>query len=211
MKFITCLAWCLLVVGLQAREFKGRNGKVIEAEVVSKSPGKVVLRLAEGKEVEVPLSSLSEADQFYVAVWLSPEEKEKSLRAVKLDEVLAAQGYMPWSITMMEGQMVLAVTVDGQAMKLVIDHRNETPIMSKASVEAKGLKMKSVEGGGQVVGRVTPDLVGQGDKGIKNLEFLVADLPNLPPGIDGMIGGQTFVDHPARLDFVGKRLWVKVD
>lgn len=56
-----------------------------------------------------------------------------------------------------------------------------------------------------------PELVGNGDKGIKNLEFLVADLSNLPAGIDGLIGGQVFVDHPARLDFVAKLLWIKVE
>ena len=200
----------LLVLHADAREFKGQNGKVIEAEIVSKSPGKVVLKLKDDKEIEIPISSLSEADQLYVAVWESPEEKAKQLKAVKLDEALEAQGYVALPVTMEEGHLVVEAQMDDQEVNLMIDHRNENPVLSKVAVEAKGIKMKAVEGGGQVIGRCTPDLVGNGERGMKLVEFLVADMPNLPAGIDGMIGGKVFVDHSARLDFGNMKLWIKV-
>lgn len=207
----------LLVAGLlcgaaQGREFKGKNGKAIEAEVVSKSPGKVTLKLESGKEVEVPLGSLSEADQLYVAVWESPEDRTKRLKAVKLDEALEAQGFIPLTVALEEGQMFVTVDADGQRLKLLISHQNDQPVLRKASLDEKGLKLKPVEGGGQILGTCSPDLVGAGDgRGIKNIEFLVADLANMPAGVDGMIGGQVFVDHSARLDFLTKKLWLKVD
>jgi len=212
MKFL----WIAFVIGVLgpnagAREFKGRNGKEIQAEVISKSPGKVMLRLESGKEVEVPLSSLSEADQLYVAVWESPEAKEKRLKAVKLDEALRAQGYVPLGLSLEEGQLLVSVSGDGQPLKLLISHQNDQPILRKASLDDKGLKLKPVQGGGgQILGTWTPEVLGDGDRGIKNLEFLVADLSNLPEGVDGLIGGQVFVDHPTRMDFAAKQLWIKV-
>lgn len=213
MKSLLTLSLLLfLCLDAPGREFKGRNGKVIDAEVVSKSPGKVLLKLESGKEVEVPLSSLSEADQLYVAVWESPEERAKQLKAVKLNEALEAQGYIPLSLSLEEGQLYVTVSADSQSLKLLVSHQNDQPILRKASADEKGMKIKPVEGGGgQILGTCTPELVGNGDKGIKNLEFLVADLSNLPAGVDGLIGGQVFVDHPARLDFVAKQLWIKVD
>lgn len=210
MKACALAIFCLLVPGLEAREFKGKNGKVIEAEIVSKSPGKVVLRLDEGRELEIPLSSLSEADQLFVEVWVSPEQKAAQLRKVELNEALEAQGYLALPVSLVEGRLVVEVTMNGESAKLMVDHRNEQPILSKAAAEKKGFKFKKLEGGGQVVGKYTPDLVGDGERGMKRLEFLVADVPNLPGNIDGMIGGQTFVDHSARLDFEGKKLWVRV-
>ena len=42
-------------------------------------------------------------------------------------------------------------------------------------------------------------------------KWMVADMAGLPEGIDGTIGGQAFVDHPAWLDYVAKTLWLKVD
>lgn len=202
----------LLSHSLEAREFKGRNGKAIEAEIVSKSADKVMLKLASGKEVEVPLSSLSEGDQLYVAVWESPEDRKKRLKSVKLQDALEAQGYIPLGLSLEEGQLMVSVSADGVMLKLLISHQNDQPILRKASLDEKGLKMKPVEGGGgQILGKCSPDLVGNGDKGIKNLEFLVADLSNLPDGIDGLIGGQCFVDYSARLDFTAKQLWIKIE
>lgn len=203
--FLGCLALCA-----EAREFKGKNGKVIEAEIVSKSPGKVVLRLEEGKELEIPLSSLSEADQLFVAVWVSPEEKANQLRRVELDAALEVKGFLALPVAMTDGRMVVEVAMDGVAAKLMIDHRNEQPVLSKAAAEKMEIRFKKLEGGGQVLGKYSPKLVGDGMRGMKRLEFLVADLPNLPGNIDGMIGGQTFVDHSARLDYEGKKLWVRV-
>lgn len=91
-----------LLAGVAAgREFTGKNGKTIEAEIVSKTEQAVVLELESGKTVTVPLSSLSEADQLYVQVWESPgekEAKESKLRDVDLDAVLAAKGYVAFPI-----------------------------------------------------------------------------------------------------------------
>ncbi len=52
-----------------ARTFTNQAGKSMEADVVSVAGDKVKLKRADGKEYELPLSALSEADQAFLKEW----------------------------------------------------------------------------------------------------------------------------------------------
>ena len=59
---------------LHAYTFTGRTGTKVEAEVVSVSvaTNTARLRLADGKEADVPFANVSEADQEYLRHWAPP-------------------------------------------------------------------------------------------------------------------------------------------
>lgn len=199
----------LVPCGAEGREFTGKNGKKIEAEIVSKSGKEVELKLDTGKVVTVPLSSLSDGDQLFVEVWESSEAKEKRLEGLEPNEVLLAKGYVPLQIVDKQGMLLVVMQLDGNEVTLVIDHRNPKPLLSKAAVDRLGLEMKAPEQEGQLLGTVSPDEIGNGSEKVGGMAFYVVALDKLPEGIDGMIGGQTFVDWSARLDFSAKKLWIK--
>lgn len=202
----------LALVGLgplEAREFVGKNGRKIEAEIVSKTDTDVELELADGKTVKVPIASLSAADQLFVKVWESPADKQARLAGVDLAETLEAKGYVPFSTEAKEVGLVLTVWIDGKEAKFLIDHRNPQPVLNQASVERLGLTMKPAQGGGQVLGTVNPTELGNGSATVKGVEFYVAALNGLPEGLDGLIGGACFTDWEALHDFAGSRIWLK--
>lgn len=60
----------------EPRVFTNTEGKTVEAEPFSVEGEEVVLRLANGKDAKVPLKSLSESDQAFIAEWWK-ENKDK--------------------------------------------------------------------------------------------------------------------------------------
>lgn len=194
-----------------AREFTGRNGKKIEAEVVSKTATQVELKLEDGKTVTVPLTSLSDADQLYIEVWQSPEEKQSKLRDVDLDQALAAQGFVAFPIEVRGQFLVVKLRLGDTEATFMFNHSVEEPVLDQRAVERLGLTLEPLEGqgGGSVVGTVTPERFGNGSQDIGGARILVAPINGIPQEVDGLIGGQFFTDRAARLDFAAKKLWLK--
>jgi len=201
------MAVCVPFAG--AREFTGKNGRKIDAEIVSRTATDVELELAEdGRVVTVPITSLSEADQLFVQTWESEDEKRQRLRSTEPAEVLLARGYVAFPVEIKEGVPLVVVHLAGKEARLAVNHLNPKPILHDGALERLGLTMTAVEGGGQVKGTITPETVGNGSENLKGLEFYVATL-QLPEGVDGVIGGQTFIDLGAILDFANQKLWLK--
>jgi|GEM_PF-2624256 len=63
-----------LAAPVGARTFTDRQGRKIEAEITGVSGSKVTLRLANGKSYTLPVSRLSDADQFFVSMWKDAPE-----------------------------------------------------------------------------------------------------------------------------------------
>jgi len=212
MKWICSLALAALAIGtvMDAREFTGKNGKKIEAEILSKTAKEVELKLKDGRTLKVPLSSLSEGDQLFIATWESPEEIKRKLKAIDPDEVLAARGYVDFPFEIIGQATVVTLQLGGKDVKLMIHHGNEQPVILESAMQAKELPIAALEGdgGGQVVGTYRPDKITNGKGELSSAEFLVAKIDGLPAGVDGLIGGQFFVDRKARMDFVHKKLWL---
>jgi hypothetical protein len=203
---------------LQAREFTGKNGNKTEAEIVSRTETHVELRLKDGKVVKTAIASLSSADQLFVKTWEDPKEKIERLKSVDPAEVLAAKGYFSLEVETGTGPMILLASINGKPARLMIDDGVEVPLIKKASLEKLDLVMNEVPTQGKVegntvIGKVQPKSFG-GDAGsFAPQECYVLTLEHLPQnvvdGIDGVIGGQFFVDHSAVLDYAAKKLWMK--
>lgn len=209
MKALLILAPLLLFSSFAAaREFTGTNGRKIEAEIVSKGDDEVELKLEDGKTVTVPLTSLSPADRLYVEVWESPERKQRRLREVDLVKALEARGYVGFPIELRGQFEVVKIHIGDSEATFMFNHSTELPILDKAAVERLGLTMSPAEGG-NVAGTVEAGELGNGTDQIEGTRIIVAPINGIPQGVDGLIGGQFFLDREARLDYPGKILWLK--
>lgn len=209
----------LLLSGLlEGREFTGKNGKKIDAEIVSRTDTQVELKLKDGKTVKVAIDSLSSADQLYVKTWEDPAEKAARLKLIDLGEVLAAKGYFALAVEGGEQEMVVSAMLNGKPGKFLVDNSASVPLIKQSSLEKFELTMTAVPaqgkaGGNTVIGTVQPKSFGSEDKSFAPPECYVLTLEHFPKSlldqIDGVVGGQFFVDHAAVLDYSAKKLWLK--
>jgi hypothetical protein len=209
----------VLLAGMaQGREFTGKNGKKIDAEIVSRTETQVELKLKDGKTVKVAIHSLSGADQLYVKTWEDPAAKAERLKGVDLGEVLAAKGYFALTIESGTNQMFVNAMVNGKAGKFLVDNSASIPLIKQASLEKFELTMTAVPaqgeaGGNRVIGTAQPKTFGNEEKSFAPPECYVLTLEHFPKElleqIDGVVGGQFLVDHGAVLDYPAKKLWLK--
>lgn len=212
------LLMALLAGLLHGREFTGKNGKKIEAEIVSRTETRVELKLKDGKTVDVAIDSLSGVDQLYVKTWEDPAARTERLKGVDLGEVLAAKGYFGLTVESGERGTFVLATVNGKPGKFLVDNSAQVPLFKQASLEKFELVMTVVPaqgpaGGNTVIGTVQPKSFGTEDQSFAPPECYVLTLEHFPKElleqIDGVIGGQFLLDHGAILDYAGKKLWLK--
>lgn len=215
---IVPLLMMVLAGALQGREFVGKNGKKIDAEIVSRTETQVELKLKDGKMVKVAINSLSGADQLYVKTWEDPAARAERLRLIDLGEVLAAKGFFALAVEGGSERMMVAAELNGKPGKFLIDNSASIPLIKQASLEKFELTMTAVPaegqaGGNRVIGTVQPKTFGNGEVSVAPPECYVLTLEQFPKElleqIDGVIGGQFFVDHGAVLDYSAKKLWLK--
>lgn len=209
----------VLLAGLvHGREFTGKNGKKIDAEIVSRTETQVELKLKDGKVVKVAINSLSSADQLFVKTWEDPAAKAERLKGIDLGDVMAAKGYFALTVESGNGQMFVSASINGKQGKFLVDDSAAVPLIKQASLEKFELTMKAVPpqgpaGGNSVIGTVQPKTFGNESKSFAPPECYVLTLEHFPKNvleqIDGVIGGQFFVDRGAVLDYSAKKLWLK--
>ncbi len=208
----------LLAGVLHGREFVGKNGKKIDAEIVSRTDTQVELKLKDGKTVKVAISSLSSGDQLFVKTWEDPAAKAERLKGVDLGDVLAAKGYFALTIESGTNEMFVVASINGKQGKFLVNNGASPPWIKQASLEKFELTMKAVPaqgpaGGNAVIGTVQPKTFGNESKSFAPPECYVLTLEHFPKNvleqIDGVVGGQFFVDHAAVLDYSAKKLWLK--
>ena len=212
------LLMVLLTGLLPAREFTGKNGKKIDAEIVSRTDTQVELKLKDGKTVKVAINSLSSGDQLFVKTWEDPAAKAERLKGVDLGDVLAAKGYFALTIESGTNEMFVVASINGKQGKFLVDNGASIPLIKQASLEKFELTMKAVPaqgpaGGNAVIGTVQPKTFGNESKSFAPPECYVLTLEHFPKNvleqIDGVVGGQFFVDHAAVLNYSAKKLWLK--
>jgi len=62
----------LVPQSLEARAFKDKQGRTLEAEIIGKVLDSVTIKLPTGKEFTIALSTLSEEDQTFIKAWQPP-------------------------------------------------------------------------------------------------------------------------------------------
>tara|TARA_R110002096_G_scaffold238581_4_gene430128 strand:- start:2390 stop:3808 length:1419 start_codon:yes stop_codon:yes gene_type:complete len=78
----------------ELREYTTKTGAKMLGELVTVESTSVTLNVDGGKQVQVPISSLSHADREYLDLW-STDPRRKGLGSVKIGEILEAEKFAP--------------------------------------------------------------------------------------------------------------------
>jgi hypothetical protein len=77
-----------VILSAQTHSFTDKEGRTISARPISKSPDSVKVRMTDGRDYDIPLERLSDADAEFVKGWNPPKFKIRIIR----DRVEGVQG-----------------------------------------------------------------------------------------------------------------------
>lgn len=222
----TLILWtsfcCFLVIGtVGARTFTNKQGKKLEAEIVSKTDTHVKLKNKRGKVYTIALDTLSEADREYIKAWKDEAAAQKDLAEIDLEKVMKAKGFTKVEFDEEMNHLFVDVQIEGKKARLLLDTGAMATIIKTASVEKFGLQMKAanaqaggVGGGAQIKGRVDVEKLELGGDNAGAQTFYVMDLNHMPQNyaakMDGILGGDFFKSKKALFDYAGGLLWLKL-
>ena len=104
------------------RDFKGANGKVIQAVLIDKTDTEAVLLLRNGQRANVPLDKLGAEDQAYIKAW----NKEKAVflqkcRGLTIRQCLELRGYESFPFRFENNSIFVDGKINGKPARLLID------------------------------------------------------------------------------------------
>ncbi|MEM1294321.1 MAG: aspartyl protease family protein [Verrucomicrobiota bacterium] len=78
----------------ELREYATRSGSKMLGELVKVEGETVTLNVDGGKQLQLPISSLSDTDREYLDLWMT-DPRRKGLGSLKISQILSAEGYAP--------------------------------------------------------------------------------------------------------------------
>ena len=104
------------------RDFKGINGKVIQAVMIDKTADSATLLLRNGQRATVPFASLSPADQTYITAW----SKDKAVflqkcRSLTIRQLLELRGYESFTFRLEGNSIFIDGKLNGKSGTFLID------------------------------------------------------------------------------------------
>lgn len=153
-----CLALCALST-LQARTWtEAQSGRTLEGDLVKVQDNSVVVRLANGSTLQLPLARLSEADQTFVKEQAGAAAKpaaaktdEKSIAKDDVKKLLLGtwDGYMADSDGSRHGDIRLVITDD----KVVASNPRGNATMGAGTYKLSGRRIDATGTEGQFAGK----------------------------------------------------------
>lgn len=196
----------------ETRTFTSRNGKTIEAEIVSATDQQVELKTIAGKTFTVPLSSLSDKDALHISIWREEQAKKKALTNITLDNLFQAQGVGSVNFRNDQGLIFVEAFINDKAANFLVDYRQEMTLLDEPAVAKLGLEMKAATQQG-AKGQVDVASLKFGITDLGADQIIVVALDNLPaalrPKIDGILGSAFLQKHRVLLDYAEMKLWLR--
>ena len=100
--FALILALPLINHAGEPREWTNNTGKTITAELVSLNGDTITLKMANGREYPIPLSSLSDADQGYAEEWIAKQQALADAPKPKTEALMAVPGKVLYQASLRE-------------------------------------------------------------------------------------------------------------
>ncbi len=168
---------------LDFRLFKGDDGKVYRGNVKTKSSSAVTLTLTNGKELQLPLASLSDADEQYLSDW-TPERDVfmRKCRSLVVQDLLELRKYQPFEYERRGNHIFVDGELNGEKMPFMIDTGAGTTLLdvdaakrTKCDVGPMDQKIRGI--GGEAPAAITRvKKIQMGRALIENRTLLSADL-----------------------------------
>lgn len=205
------------------RDFKGTNGKVIQAVLIDKTDSEAVLLLRNGQRANVPLDKLADDDQSYVKSW----KKEEAIflqkcRGLTIRQCLELRGYESFTFRLENNSIFVDGKVNGKPAKLLIDTGAGTSLLHAPFATSVGLEVgpmtEKIYGvAGEAPAGWTPvPTIQLGEAVFKDRRILATDmLKDKPPGArareDGILGAEFMNKLDAVISYPERRIFLRPD
>lgn len=203
------------------RTFKRKkDGKGIKAIVLSRiDDERYLVELSNGKEYELNVEDVSEADARYLEFW--EPSAALDLKSAKLNEVLEQMGYATLPLISSNDRLFVNVTIDGKEGLFVLDPGHKWSTLDAAVAAEIGMKLgqggvtfNDGKGGSARSQKGPAKSLRVGSVELKSHSFEVIALnmmiKNVPGKTIGAIGSTLLTKLNALVDHEGKRLFIKM-
>ncbi len=220
---LTCNTWAQTVPDKDYRDFKGSNGKVIQAVLLDKTATEAVLLLRTGQRATIPLDRLSEADQAYVTAW----SKDKAVfvqkcRGLAIRQLLELRGYESFEFRLENNSIFIDGKLNGKAARFLVDTGAGTSLLHAPFASSVGLvvgpmdeKIYGVSGEAPAGWTPVPSIQ-LGEAVFKDRRILATDLlKDKPPGAksreDVILGADFMNKLDAVISYQDRRIFLRPD
>jgi predicted aspartyl protease len=220
---LVCGGLAQSVPNAEYRDFKGSNGKVIQAVLLEKMPSEVLLLLRNGQRSTIPLDRLSAEDQAYVAEWT----KDKAVfiqkcRGLAIRQLLELRGYESFEFRLENNSIFIDGKLNGKAARFLVDTGAGTsllhaPFASSVGLEVGPMDEKIYGVSGEAPAAWTPvPTIQLGEAVFKDRRILATDLlKDKPPGAksreDVILGADFMNKLDAVISYQDRRIFLRPD
>ncbi len=205
------------------RDFKGSNGKVIQAVLIDKTADSATLLLRNGQRANVPFDKLSAEDQEYIGKW----SKEKAVFLQKclgltVRQLLELRGYESFPFRLDGNSIFIDGKLSGKAGTFLIDTGAGTSLLNIEFAKAAGCEVgpltETIYGvaGDAPAGWTDVPNISFGESLFKGTRILATDLAKgLEEGKkareDGILGADLMSQLDAVISYPERRIFLLPD
>ncbi len=205
------------------RDFKGSNGKVIQAVLLDKTDTDAVLLLRDGKRTTIPLERLSTEDQEYVKDW----SKDKAVfvqkcRGLAIRQLLELRGYESFEFRLQNNSIFIDGKLNGKPARFLIDTGAGTSLLHAPFATSVGLAVGPMDekifgvSGEAPAGWTSVPTIQLGEAVFKDRRILATDLlKDKPPGTksreDVILGAEFMNKLDAVISYQDRRIFLRPD
>ncbi len=205
------------------RDFKGSNGKVIQAVLIDKTDTEATLLLRNGQRAVVPFDKLDPAELEYIKEWNKAEAIFlQKCRALTIRQILDLRGYESFPFRFESNSIFVDGKINGKPAKLLIDTGAGTSLLHIPYAESVGLTVGPLDekiygvAGEAPAGWTPVPTVQLGEAVFKDRRILATDLlRDKPEGTksreDAILGADFMAKLDAVISYPDRRIFLRPD
>lgn len=205
------------------RDFKGANGKIIQAVLIDKTDTAATLLLRNGQRATVPLENLAPKEQEYIKEWRKDEAVFlQKCRALTIRQILELRGYESFPFRFESNSIFVDGKINGKPARLLIDTGAGMSILHIPYAESVGLEVGPLDekiygvAGEAPAGWTPVPTIQLGEAVFKDRRLLSTDmLKDKPPGTkareDGILGAEFMSQLDAVISYPDRRIFLRPD
>lgn len=205
------------------RDFKGANGKIIQAVLIDKTDTAATLLLRNGQRATVPLENLAPKEQEYIKEWRKDEAVFlQKCRALTIRQILELRGYESFPFRFESNSIFVDGKINGKPARLLIDTGAGMSILHIPYAESVGLEVGPLDekiygvAGEAPAGWTPVPTIQLGEAVFKDRRLLSTDmLKDKPPGAkareDGILGAEFMSQLDAVISYPDRRIFLRPD
>ncbi len=205
------------------RDFKGSNGKVIQAVLIDKTDTEATLLLRNGQRAVVAFDKLAPEELEYINEWNKEEAVFlQKCRALTIRQCLELRGYESFPFRFENNSIFVEGKINGKPANLLIDTGAGTSLLHIPYAQSVGLEVGPLDekiygvSGEAPAGWTPVPTIQLGEAVFKDRQILATDmLKDKPPGTksreDGILGAEFMSKLDAVISYPDRRIFLRPD